>query len=235
MTRLAPGVQRPAYTARRSRVPGPATDRSFRVLLVDSHPFVRRGVREMLHASMDDYEVVEASTGAEALLAVRARPASGPDAVHVVVLDVDLPDVSGIEVLSRLRGDRPRLSAVVLTAHEEAAYGPLLRKLGATAYVHKRDPEGVLLNALRRATSCETDTARPAAGRAAAAEHPELSGRELEILRQAALGHSSDEIGTNLCLSASTVRTYRQRVRDKLGLRTDIDLVRYAVANGHVL
>jgi DNA-binding NarL/FixJ family response regulator len=202
-----------------------------RIIVVDDHPLVRRGIREMVAAQADLEVVGEAATAAEvpALLAKQS--------CDVLLLDLSLPDGSGLEVLKELRRGFPQLRVLVVSTHDPLQYGVRSIRAGAAGYVSKNDPENEIVPAIRavartgryispRLAEALADFAMLGGGADATRG---LSDRELEVLRRLAQGSTISDIAADLSLSVKTVSTYRTRILDKLGLRTTNDLVRYAV------
>lgn len=202
-----------------------------RIIIVDDHPLVRRGIRETLSAQPDLQVVAEASSGAEVL------PLLGRQPCDVLLLDLSLPDASGLDLLKDVRRDFPHVRVLVVSTHDPLQYGVRTIRAGAAGYVSKNEPEDEIVPAIRAAVqSGRYISPRLGAvladfamleGRADA--HQGLSDRELEVLRRLASGRTISEIAAELSLSVKTVSTYRARMLEKLGLRSTGDLVRYAV------
>ena len=204
-----------------------------KVLLVDDHAVVRNGIRLMLD-SVDDIEVAgEAATAHDALLATRAQH------YDVVLVDINLPDKNGLELIKHLRAQGVKAAVVVLSAYPEKLYALRAFKQGAAAYLNKRSSADAIIAAVRKAA---------AGGRYVSAEvmerfagmiggqtirgHDELSDRELEVLKHLAAGESLVRIGELLHLSPSTVTTYRTRLLEKMGMKSNAELTRYALEHG---
>lgn len=209
--------------------------RKTRLLLADDHSVLRSGLRLLLSRQPSLEVVAEAGDGWEALDLCRQHQ---PD---ILVLDLSMPRLDGLEVLRHVQADMPWLKVLVLTMHEDPEY--LRRALGAGArgYVLKRAVDAELLSAVRvvaeggtyvyptLATALMKAHAEPASR--PPHSRPNLSDRETEVLRLTALGHSQQEVGEKLGLSPRTVETYKARLMEKLGLRSRAELVRYALAN----
>ena len=154
-----------------------------------------------------------------------------------MLLDINLPGRSGLDVLEELRRLFPRLPVVVLSAFPEADYALRAFKLGAAAYLTKQSASDELLVALRKAlaggkyvtTSLAEKLAANLAGEVTSEPHESLSNRELQVLRMIAGGKTIKEIAAELFLSEKTVGTYRTRLSDKMGLGTNVELTRYAL------
>ena len=202
-----------------------------RVLLVDDHAVVRAGIRAVIAAEPDMEVVGEAADGPTALALVAELD---PD---VVVADVSMPGMSGVELTTRLRAASPERKVVVLTVHEDMGYLRAVLEAGAAGYVPKRAAADDLVRALRTvaAGGAYVD---PILGAAAAAPSTsstataELSDREAEVVRMIARGFSNKEIAAKLALSVKTVETYKARSLEKLGVRSRVGLVQYAAERG---
>jgi two-component system invasion response regulator UvrY len=201
-----------------------------RILLVDDHDLVRRGLRAMLGAELAGVELGEATNGTQALAMVQAA------AWSLVILDVGLPGATGIEVLKSVRRERPGLPVLLLSAFGEEQYGLRALRAGAAGYVSKDAGIDALGDAVRCALAGRRYVSDAMAQVLAAAltdgvrsGHEALSDRELEVLRLLAIGRSVKEIGFQLSLSDKTISTYRTRLLAKLALRSNAELMRYAL------
>jgi len=202
-----------------------------RIVIVDDHAVVRSGIRLLLDAEDDLVVVAEAGSAREAVFEVRA---SKPD---VVLLDVTMPDESGIEVLPRLLHEAPTAKFLILTMENDPRYVREAFARGASGYVLKEAVDAEVVAAIRAVAGGESYVnpalgarivALEAAARAEAAADP-LSDREREILRLLALGHTNQEIAKHLYISVRTAETHRAHIMQKLQLTTRADLVRYAI------
>jgi DNA-binding NarL/FixJ family response regulator len=202
-----------------------------RILIADDHEVVRRGLKDILAEEFDKLRIGEATRANEILDAVRKQE------WDVVLLDINLPGRSGLDVLEELRRLFPRLPVVVLSAFPEADYALRAFKLGAAAYLTKQSASDELLVALRKAlaggkyvtTSLAEKLAANLAGEVTSEPHESLSNRELQVLRMIAVGKTIKEIAAELFLSEKTVGTYRTRLSEKMGLGTNVELTRYAL------
>jgi two-component system, NarL family, invasion response regulator UvrY len=203
------------------------------VLLVDDHAVVREGYRRLLERSRDVCVVGEAASAAEAY---HVFCQINPD---VVVMDISLPDVSGIEGLRRLLMREPRARILAFSIHDEAIFPNRALKAGAAGYVTKASAPDVLVDAVRTVARGELflspDIARTlalqgASGRNTALEA--LSTREFEIVRLLAIGHSVRAIAEKLCLNYKTVANHQSNIRQKLGAQTAAQLIRIATQSG---
>ena len=217
--------------------PRDATDAVLRVVLADDHAVVREGLKALVNAQPDMRVVGEAADGEAAW---RAAKELLPD---VLVIDLSMPVMGGAEATARVRRDCPSVKVLALSVHEEQLYLTQLLRAGASGYVLKRAAPMELVRAVRSVASGETYvdaslTKTLVAGyldgeRAAELpEHDALSDREREVLLRIARGFSNKEIAAELALSVKTVETYKARVAEKLGLRTRVDIVRYAAQRG---
>ena len=208
-----------------------------RVVLADDHAVVREGLKALVNAQPDMRVVGEAADGEAAW---RAAKELLPD---VLVIDLSMPVMGGADATARVRRDCPSVKVLALTVHEEQLYLTQLLRAGASGYVLKRAAAVELVRAVRSVAAGGTYvdpslTERLVAGyldaeRAAELpEHDALSDREREVLVRIARGFSNKEIAAELGLSVKTVETYKARVAEKLGLRTRVDIVRYAAQRG---
>ena len=208
-----------------------------RIVLADDHPIVREGLKQLVNAQPDMRVVGEAEDGEAAC---RAAKELSPD---VVVIDLSMPVLGGAEAAERIRGDCPGVKVLALTVHEERSYVNQLLRAGASGYVLKRAAAAELVRAVRTVAAGGTYIDPALAGSivegyldaqhtAEHSAHGALSEREREVLVRIARGYSNKEIAAELSLSVKTVETYKGRVAEKLGLRTRVDIVRYAARQG---
>ncbi len=211
-----------------------------RILLADDHPVVRLGIRNLLESHP---EVAIVGEVADALQVVPQVEALRPD---VLVLDLMMPGLNGLEITRRVTHSHPGTRVVVLSMHANEAYVIEALRNGAHGYVLKGSDAGELLQAIREVVAGGRYLSPPLSERAIemyiekAAGAPldayeTLSRREREVLHLAAEGHTSPEIAARLFISARTVETHRSKLMHKLGLRTQTDLVRYALRRGILL
>ena len=197
-----------------------------RVLLADAHEIVRDGLKRILAATTDVRVAGEAASGDEALALVRTHD------YDVALLDMSMPGLSGIDLIKRVRIEKPKLRILVLSMHGEQQYAARALKAGASGYLTKDSAAEKLLGALRKVAAGGvhvSDAAAASLVATARAPHQELTDREFEVLRLLAGGHSPTEIAARLHLSVKTVSTHKAHVQDKLGLAGTADLVRYAL------
>jgi two-component system response regulator NreC len=207
---------------------------SVRVVIVDDHAVVRSGLRMLLDAADDIEPVGEAGTAGEAVFEVRAHK---PD---IVLLDVGLPDRSGIEAAPDLLKEAPEARVLILSMEDDPSYVRQAFAAGASGYVLKEAADAELVTALRAVAAGERYV-HPALGArmatadaeaAAQAAADPLSDREREVLRLLALGHTNQEIASMLFISVRTAETHRAHIMRKLRLNTRAELVRFALAQG---
>jgi len=204
-----------------------------RVALVDDHPVVLAGIKALLRAAPEIALVGEATTGASALQMIMETE---PD---VVVTDLSLPDIGGLELAARIGAARPDVKLLALTVHEDRAYVQPLLQAGGRGYLLKRSAAEDLVRAIRSIAAggvyldpAVADKALPEPEQSPEAIGQELSQRETEVLRFTAQGFSNKEIAARLDLSPKTVETYKARAAEKLGLRTRADIVRHGASQG---
>jgi len=195
-----------------------------RVLVVDDHPLVRFALRELLVREFRHVEVGEAGDGAGALRCLRADP------WDVMLLDVGLGDDDGLQVLHQARCDWPSIPVLVLSVHPRSRYAQQAMDAGAAGYLTKAEGLDHLVKTVQRICPGYPFDDRGAEGQPIhTAPHDQLSSRELQVLRHLAAGHRVSEIAVTLGLSVKTISTYRQRMLEKMGLRTTAAVIRYAV------
>jgi two-component system response regulator NreC len=210
---------------------------TIRLLLVDDHQVVRSGLRMLLGGSSDVEILGEAGTAAEAIAAVAAHQPG------VVLMDIGLPDMSGIEATREIKRLYPDVAVVALTIHEDEEYFFKMIEAGAGGYVPKRAAPEELLTAIRSAAKGEVyiypSLAKLLVKGYLAQEHsselPALDGlteREQEVLRPLAEGMSNEEIAAQLVISPKTVARHRENIMQKLELHSRAELVRYAIRKG---
>ena len=203
-----------------------------KIFIADDHPVVRQGVRQIV-ASHDDLVVAgEATTGRET---VERLPQLTCD---VVLLDLSLPDIDGLDLLKELRRARPQTPILVLTMHSEAQFAVRALKAGAAGYVTKESAPSELVTAIRKVVVGGHYVTAGLAERLAAnisgggkMPHESLTDREYQVFRLMAAGQSSRQIATALSLSIKTVSTHRARIFEKMQMTSAAQLAAYAVRN----
>lgn len=204
-----------------------------RILLADDHAVVRRGFRMILDAQSDMEVVGEVSNGREA---VEAATAIQPD---IVVMDVTMPELNGIEATRRIADAAPRIRVLALSMHKDSVYVREILRAGARGYLLKDSGEGDLLAAVRAVAKGEGFLS-PAVSGAVLNDYRKhvtnpidlLTSREREVLQLIAEGKTNKDIAAALKLSVYTVEAHRGRIMEKLNLHSTGELVRFAVRNG---
>lgn len=205
-----------------------------RVLVADDHALLRSGVRQLLEGEPGIDAIGEASSGRETLDTLRAGP------WDLLILDINMPDRSGLDVLRHVRASSPDTRVLVLSGFPERQYALNVLRAGASGYVNKEMAPEELLTAVRTVlrgrryvtpmlaellvSELDADADKPL--------HSRLSEREFQIMCKLAAGRAVSEIAAELCLSVKTVSTYRSRVLEKMNFATNADLTAYALRNG---
>jgi DNA-binding NarL/FixJ family response regulator len=204
-----------------------------RILIADDHAIVRAGLKQFVADQADMSVAGEAATGAETVSLVRS------EAYDVVLLDISMPDRNGVDTLKQLKQIRPEMPVLMLSAHAEEQYAVNLLRAGAAGYVSKETASTQLVQAIRTVTRgrkyVSPDLAQVLAdgvtGQGEAPLHASLSQREFQIFCKLAGGMPVTKIAQELFLSVKTVSTYRSRVLEKMGMKTNADLTYYAIKN----
>lgn len=197
-----------------------------RVLIADDHAILRDGLKALLQSAPDMEVVGEAATGKEALRLVHElRP-------NVVLMDISMPDMTGLEATEVIKRMYPEIKVIALTVHEHETYLRRMLQVGADGYVVKRAAADELVRAIRTVMRggvyLHPEVAKRVIGRSDP-KTPKLSGREWQVLRLIALGYTNQQIADRLSLSVKTVETYRSRIADKLGIKTRAEIVKFAL------
>lgn len=204
---------------------------TLRILVVDDHPITRRGTRQLLQEAYTAADIVEVHSGEAAVAAVQSAP------FNLVVLDLSMPGMNGIEALERIARHQPTCKVLVLSMHAEDQFALRALRSGASGYLTKERAVDDLLEAVQRIlaggrwiSSTMSDVlADHALGNRAGPAHTQLSARELRVLCMLAAGHTVTEIAAALSLSVKTVSTYRTRILEKMNLSTNAELTRYCI------
>jgi len=205
-----------------------------RILITDDHAIVRSGLKQ-LFAQISDFQVVgEAANGGELLAQLREL------AVDLVLLDFDMPGISGADLIARVRSHYPQLPVLVLSMHNEAHLALRALKAGATGYITKDCNLDILLPAIRQVAGGKAFIAPSMAEQMVLQEitgvqqapHLLLTARELQVLQLLVSGLAVHEIGTELAISNKTVSTHKARAMEKMALTNTADLMRYALLQG---
>lgn len=214
--------------------------KKIRVVLADDHVMLRSGLKLLLNGQMDIEVVGEASDGAEA---VSKTAELKPD---VLLLDITMPNMGGIDALRTIKEKRPSMSILILTMHENEAYLLEALKVGASGYILKKAADNELMSAIRavysgevfipssltRSVVEEMVSGSVSRGESVDNDQEQLSPREFEVLTLVAQGYTNQQIADRLYLSVKTVETYKARLMEKLNLGSRVELVRYALQHG---
>lgn len=204
-----------------------------KILIADDHAIVRKGLKQILADAPDIASIDEAGSGHEALKKVRENN------YNVVLLDISMPDMSGVDVLKQLKTENPRLPVLILTMHPEDQYAVRILKAGASGYLTKESAPDELISAIQKVSqggryispslaeklACDLDST------AIQPLHEGLSDREYQIMTMLASGKSTKEIAQELSLGMPTVSTYRFRILLKMKLKNNAELISYAIKN----
>lgn len=210
---------------------------TLRIFLADDHVVMREGLRSLVNAQADMNVVGEAGNGRAALLKARELQ---PD---VVIMDVSMPDLNGIQVTERLKRVCQNITVLVLTAHDDSGYLRQLLEVGASGYVLKKAAAEELINAIRVVAAGGVYLDPTLAGKVVggylgkrrlrgATLRNDLSEREAEVLRLVAWGYTNKEAAGYLSLSVKTVETHKANLMEKLDLKSRVEIVRYALRQG---
>ncbi|MBL8524673.1 MAG: response regulator transcription factor [Betaproteobacteria bacterium] len=207
---------------------------SLNILLVDDHDMVRAGFRRLLSDQPRFVIAAEARSVAEALACLDAGR------FDVILLDLFLPDGSGVEVLKNVATRQPAIPVLVLSGFSEEQYGVNMLRAGAAGFLSKTCPAEQLIEAIETVSAGRRYASAQLAGLMGRGsretppvlKHQQLSQREFQIFCGLAAGKTVTEIGENLYISVKTVSTYRSRLLEKMGLKTNSELTYYAVKNG---
>lgn len=204
-----------------------------RILITDDHPIVRQGLRQIITETSDMVVADEASNGWEALSKVRASY------YDVVLLDISMPGLHGLDIIRQLKNERPGLPVLILSIHPEEQYAVRAFRAGASGYLTKESAPDELLAAIRKVSIGGKYVSSSLAERLASdletgAEqlpHETLSDREYQVMCMIAVGKTVTKIAEELSLSAQTVSTYRSRILGKMRMRNSAELTYYAIKN----
>lgn len=204
-----------------------------RVLIADDHAVVRAGLRQFLDEDRGISAVGEASSGRETLERLRAEH------WDLVILDIGMPDRSGLDILQQIRTGHDRTRVLVLSGYPERQYALNVLRAGASGFVEKSSPPEEFLKAVRAVLQGRRYVSATLAellvgdldGANDKPAHTRLSEREFQVFCKLAAGRAVSQIANELCLSVKTVSTYRSRILEKMGLQTNADLTSYALRN----
>jgi DNA-binding NarL/FixJ family response regulator len=205
-----------------------------RVLVADDHAVVRQGLKQILADTFGMKVVAEAADGAAVLERLRGG------GVDVVVLDLSMPGMSGVEVIKQIRREYPSVYVLVLSIHSEDQYAVRVMRAGASGYLTKESAPGELVAALRRVSEGHKYVSGSLAEKLAIGlergadrePHETLSDREYEVLRRLASGQTVGQIAAELVLSPKTVSTFRSRLMRKMHMHNNAEVTRYAITHG---
>ena len=207
-----------------------------KVLIVDDHAILRRGLRQIVSEAGDIEVVGEASNSAEAMRFVRDSEC------EVVLLDITMPDRNGIETLQLIKKEKPRVAVLMLSMHPESQYAVRALRAGAAGYLNKQAVPSQLAAAIRQVHQGRKFLTETVAEELAqtlnqdpfAPLHQSLSNREFETLRLLASGHTLTQTAEHMAISVKTVSVYRARLLEKLGMKNNAELTHYAIKNNLV-
>ena len=212
----------------------PQLARPLRLLVVDDHAIVREGLARILQGASRHWQLRMAADGREALQQLREWP------VDLVLADISMPGMSGLDLVRRLRAQEPTLGILVLSMHAEEQYALRAFRCGANGYLTKERAGAELIEAVCKVAAGGLHVTASLAervmlglqGRADPLTHNQLSDRELDVLRRIVAGQRVGSIAQELHLSVKTVSTHKRRLMDKLGLPTTAALIRYGMESG---
>jgi DNA-binding NarL/FixJ family response regulator len=202
-----------------------------RLLLADDHALVREGLMRILAAASDIEVAGEAANGDETLALVKQHD------FDLALVDLSMPGLSGLDLIKRLKLERPKLRILVLSMHAESQYAARALKAGASGYLTKDSAAAQLLGAIRKVAGGGVHITEAAAAQLLGASsaagdappHTSLSDREFEVFRQLVAGRSITEIAGGFHVSVKTISTHKARILEKMGMASTAELVRYAV------
>ena len=202
-----------------------------RFVIADDHPVVLKGLKEIISEGFDDVIIDGTTTGYELLRNVQNNQ------YDLVLLDISLPDINGLEVLKEIKKKKPKLPVLIISMYLEEQYALRAMKAGAQGYVTKRSASDELVLAVRKILSGKRYISPAFAEKmmfdfesnAEKSPHERLSDRELQVLCMIGGGKALNQIAEELHLSANTVRTYRTRILEKIGVKGTSELIHYAV------
>jgi two-component system, NarL family, invasion response regulator UvrY len=207
---------------------------ALQILIVDDHAIVREGLVRILEGTGRGWQVAEATSGFQALEWLRRNDAG------LAIVDLSMPGMSGLDLISRLRKEFASLRVLVLSMHAEEQYALRAFQAGAHGYVTKDRAPAELVDAVAKVAgggayvtaSLAEQVVQQLSGATAAPRHAHLSNRELEVLRRIVSGQRLSDIADDLHLSIKTISTHKRRIQDKLQLPSMAALIRYGMEHG---
>lgn len=204
-----------------------------RILIADDHAILRKGLRRILLEMDEGYEADEASNGHEVLEKIRKRD------YDLILLDISMPGLNGLDALKQIKAENPKLPVLILTMHPEEQYALRALKAGASGYLTKESVPEELMNAIRKILRGGKYLSNSLAERLAFAidekteklPHERLSDREYQVFCLIASGKGLTEIAEAMSLSVKTISTYRSRILDKMKMKSNAELIHYAIKN----
>jgi two-component system, NarL family, invasion response regulator UvrY len=207
-----------------------------KILIADDHPIVREGMKQIIAKASD------MTIGGEALNGQQTLELIAAEEFDAVVLDINMPGRDGLEILKEIRRSRPTLPVLLLSMYSEDQVAVRALKAGASGFLNKESAPRELVHALRKIIGGGKYVSEALAEKLAlgldanlkAAQHEDLSDREFQVLKMIASGKEVGEIAEELFISVKTVRTYRDRIMEKMNLKNDVELARYAISHNLV-
>jgi len=208
-----------------------------RILVADDHTVVREGIKQILAGREDIVVEDEAANGQEVLTKVAKKE------YDLILLDISMPGRSGLEVLEEIKVVQPKLPVLILSMHPEEQYAVRMLRAGAAGYLTKGSAPQELISAIQKVSkggkyvtlSLAEKLAFELDARAEKPRHERLSNREYQVMLMLASGQSVSEVAEELCLSAKTISTYRNRILEKMDMKKNAELTLYAVKNNLIV